>query len=393
MKAPTQGQATLASVQAVHSKQYGDKACVSGTDLLHNPPRLPLGIFPLDYAIGGGIPIYCATQILGKEQGGKTSVAANAMAVMPHFCWRCFSTQCTCSQPSIIQKTYFSDVEGTLNKSWLRNIGVPDDSYYYALADNAETYIDMFLTAMRATDCGLAIMDSVAALTPEKYMEGVATDEHVGLQPRIITKFIQKVRQRLIREERKGHPMAVILNNQIRFKIGVIYGSPENIPGGQALRHESPLWIRIVPKAPSPSDTAKFKDYKEYIQRHAFSIPRSKVDLLAFSGEFLRVKANIPELGIRKGEVLDYGVMMKYAKDYGIMRKEGNAWVFDGLLDKPEKAKEKVQRLMMFSKQDDIAAILRQDRGLFTRLGQTVIHKAMAQDCIKAKDRKKDDEE
>jgi recombination protein RecA len=393
MKVSDKGQPNLEDILKSHNKQYGEQSCVRGTDLLHNPPRVPSGIFPLDFAIGGGFPLYSITQILGKEQGGKTSVAANAMAVMPHYCWRCYSVRCTCSLPPLIQKSYFADVEGTLNKSWLNHIGVPEESYYYALADDAETYIDMFLTAMRANNCGLAIMDSVAALTPSKYMEGVATDEHVGLQPRIITKFVQKVRQRLIREQRKGHPMAVILNNQIRFKIGVLYGSPENIPGGQALRHESPLWIRIVPKALNPTDLNKFKDRKEYMQRHAFSIPRSKIDLLAFAGEFLRSKVNMPDMNITKGEILDYGTMMKAAKEYEFLTKNGSAWQWPDLFPP---AKGKVQKDLIvapqsYSKLDDFSDLFRKDRLTYLHASQQIIQKAMSMDCIRAKDQKEEE--
>lgn len=311
--------------------QCGPGTCFTGSDLKRDPPRLPTGVFAVDYATGGGLPLWGTTCFWGDESGAKTTLAIHAMRMVELLCWTCFCPHelCQCSGKPLRMRSFWDDVEGTLDREWVNSVGVDPESYVVGLADYGEQYVNIADSALQADDCGLVVVDSLAALVPASEMEESAETNFVALQTRMITRMVRKLKQRLIRERKREHPCAVLFTNQMRKKIGVLFGSPETMSGGHALRHEFSLLLRLVKKALTEADKKKYSDparKKELASRHSFAIRKEKVLTLGGVGEFVIAKEDMKDLGLRKGMVDDSNTVMTYAKRHGIVKKTGRDW-------------------------------------------------------------------
>jgi recombination protein RecA len=329
---------TLENVAEVINKRCGPGTLVTGKEKVTDPLRLPTGIFAVDFATGGGFPVFGSTCLWGPDSGGKSNLSINAMAMTANICWKCFSPLeiCKCSTNSILMRSAIMDIEGTFNSEWAANIGASPESYHRCLGEYGEQYANIADDVLQADDCGLLIVDSLAALVPADEMESAAEDQFYALQTRLIGRMVRKLKQRLIRERRRGHPCLVVFINQMRSKIGVgKYENPETMSGGWGMRHEFSLLLRCVRKSLKDSDDsgsdAKYKDArrkKNLAERFAFSIRKAKIMTLAGMGEYIRLIEDIPSLGLHKGQVDDYSVLLKYAKDYSIVKKEGASWKY-----------------------------------------------------------------
>lgn len=315
---------TIPEVAEKTNKAYGPGTMFEGTGLKKDPPRIPFGVFSLDFATGGGIPVSGSCGLWGPEAGGKSSLAANALASAQLLCWRCFkySNFCECSRSPLQMQGVWLDIEGTLDRAWLHSIGADPEKYHVVLADYGEQYANIADNVLKADECGLLIVDSLAALVPEAERKAAAEDDFYALQARLIGRMVRNLRQRIITERRRGHPVSIVYINQMRTKIGVTFGSPEWMPGGWALRHEMSLFLRVVKKALNENDKAKYstKD-RDRAVRHSFSIKKEKVLTLAGVGEFVRLREPMPDMGLEAGQIADHATVLNYAKEHGVVEK------------------------------------------------------------------------
>lgn len=340
--------ATMQGMMESVNKNYGVNTITSGVDMLGVIPRIPFGIFVADFNSGGGCPVYGTTCAWGKESSGKSTLGINLAVICNLLCWRCFKMVdfCECSQPPLRQTAYIGDTEGTWDKEWASAIGLPPESYYHGLADYGEQHINIADYALRADDCGLVVVDSLAQLIPESEMDAPLEDKFIGQQALLITRMVRKLKQRLIRERKRGHPCIIFFVNQLRNKIGVIYGSNETMSGGQGLKHEFSLLFRcnkLALKKSGGPDT-KYYDTDRQLDmagRHNIGIYKNKVAVLGSSGEYVRCTENVPELGLHKGQVDDINTVLSVAKDYDMFAKRGNKYVAgDFEFDKVQDAKD-----------------------------------------------------
>lgn len=331
------------------NQSYGTNTMTSGVEMLGKIPRIPFGVFVADFNSGGGCPVYGTTCAWGAKSGGKSSLAINIARVANQMCWRCFKMAdfCECSESPLQQTAYIGDVEGTVDKEWATAIGLTPDMYYHGLADYGEQHINIADYALRADDCGIVVIDSLAQLIPEAEMNAPLEDKFMGQQAILITRMVRKLKQRLIRERKRGHPCVVFFVNQLRLKMGVQFGSPETMSGGEGLQHEFSLLFRcnkIALKKTSGQPDAKYHDTDRQVDmagRHNVSIHKNKVAVLGSSGEYVRCTENIPELGLQKGQVDDVNTVLSVAKDYGLFGKRGKTYVAgDYEFDKAVEAKE-----------------------------------------------------
>jgi RecA/RadA recombinase len=226
-------------------------------------------------------------------------------------------------------RTLWADIEGTYDSEWSHAIGTDPEKYFLALADYGEMYVDVADSALKADDCGLVVGDSLAALMPIREFEAASEDQYLGAQARMIGKCVRKLKQRMIRERKRGHPCTIIFTNQMRKKIGEMFGNPETMAGGHGMMHEFSLLIRTVQKGLTETDKKKFsgeKGKKDFATRHSFLIKKMKVLTLASSGEFVRLTDSVKEADMEKGEIDDYATVMNYAKTYGVVEKDGDSW-------------------------------------------------------------------
>ncbi len=327
---------TLGDLVTQQNKTYGANTCVTSNCLISFNHKLPTGIFALDFALDGGLLLNRAVCFKGLESGGKSSAAMNVAAIASKICWRCFNLECTCSEPKMLLQTFWCDVEGTFDYDWAKSIGMEEGTYVVAYGDDGEQCADMIEAAIRATDCGLVVIDSLAAMTPSKIVESSAYDQFVGVDPRFISPFVRRIRSRLVREAKLGHPIALIIINQARYKIGELYGPSITMPGGQALKHETALWVNFSKRAPTETEKKVADDHRNIAkaQRHSFIVEKHKNNILAGSGEFVRCKENIIIDGIldyNKGDIMDHKSVLKYGKEYEVIKPHNQKWTYGNI--------------------------------------------------------------
>jgi len=362
----------LGSLFTTLNAQYGAQTMVPASQIRYDPPRLPTGIFALDFAAGGGLPLHGSTCAWGPDQGGKSRITIAAMRIASMICWRCFNLleTCTCHKPKPM-KSVLVDIEGTTDAQWLEACGVPKDSYYYILCDSGEQYVNVSESVLRADDCGLLVVDSLAALVPESEFDAPMEQEFMALQARLIGRAVKRIKQRHIRERKKYHACTVLFTNQMRMKVGVSFGDPEVMPGGFSMKHEFSLLVRIAKKMLDKNGTdAKYINEvynKAMASRHSFALKKEKIATLAGAGEFIVVKESIPELELEKGMIDDYGSVLKFGKELGIIVKDDAAKVWRVNVN---------GKKMKAAKQDDLKLYWKKNFPVYLATQQAIIQAA-----------------
>ena len=207
-------------------KDYGKGAVMKlGDGASMNVETVPTGSLSLDIALGlGGIPKGRVIEIYGPESSGKTTVALHMVAE--------------------VQKrggiAGFIDAEHALDPVYAKNIGVDIDNLYISQPDNGEQGLEIAETMVRSGAVDIIIVDSVAALVPKAEIEGDMGDSHVGLQARLMSQALRKLTGIISKSN-----CTVIFINQLREKVGVMFGNPETTTGGRALKFYSSIRLDV----------------------------------------------------------------------------------------------------------------------------------------------------
>lgn len=216
----------LDSAVAQIEKEFGKGAIMKMGDNSHmNVETFPSGSIGLDLALGvGGIPKGRIVEIYGPESGGKTTVALHMIAE--------------------VQKlggiAGFIDAEHALDPAYAKNIGVDIDNLYISQPDNGEQAMEITETMVRSGAIDIIVVDSVAALVPKAEIDGEMGDSHVGLQARLMSQALRKLTGVIGKTN-----CTVIFINQLREKIGVMFGNPETTTGGRALKFYSSVRLEV----------------------------------------------------------------------------------------------------------------------------------------------------
>lgn len=198
------------------TKQFGDGSIMKlGEAHKVDVEVIPSGALSLDLALGGGYPKGRIIEIYGPESSGKTTLTLHAIAE--------------------IQKqggtAAFIDAEHALDPSYAKKLGVDTDNLLVSQPDNGEQALEITETLVRSNAVDLIVVDSVAALTPQAEIDGDMGDSHMGLQARLMSQALRKLTGIINKSK-----ATVIFINQIRMKIGVMFGNPETTTGGNALK-------------------------------------------------------------------------------------------------------------------------------------------------------------
>lgn len=198
------------------TKQFGDGSIMKLGDAKKvDVELLPSGSLSLDLALGGGYPKGRIIEIYGPESSGKTTLTLHAIAEIQ-------------KQGGIAA---FIDAEHALDPSYARKLGVDTENLLIAQPDNGEQALEIAETLVRSNAVDLIVVDSVAALTPQAEIDGDMGDSHMGLQARLMSQALRKLTGIINKSK-----ATVIFINQIRMKIGVMFGNPETTTGGNALK-------------------------------------------------------------------------------------------------------------------------------------------------------------
>jgi len=186
---------------------------------------IPTGSLQLDFALGvGGLPKGRIVEIYGPESSGKTTVALH----------------CIAEAQKMGGTAAFIDAEHALDPVYAEKLGVDIDELYVAQPDNGEQALDICEALVRSGAIDIVVIDSVAALVPKAEIEGDMGDSHVGLQARLMSQALRKLAGVIA----KTNAVAIFIN-QLREKVGVIYGNPETTTGGKALKFYASVRLDI----------------------------------------------------------------------------------------------------------------------------------------------------
>src|SRR6184192_137992 len=315
-------------------KQHGKGAVMRLGDETRAPIEvIPTGSIALDVALGiGGLPRGRVVEIYGPESSGKTTVALHAVA----------------NAQAAGGVAAFIDAEHALDPEYARALGVDTDALLVSQPDNGEQALEIADMLIRSGALDVIVIDSVAALVPRAEIEGEMGDSHVGLQARLMSQALRKLAGAL-----NNSGTTAIFINQLREKIGVMFGSPETTTGGKALKFYASVRLDV-------RRIETLKDGGEAVANRT----RCKVVKNKMAPPFKQAEFDIVYgVGIsREGSLIDVGV------EQAIIRKSGAWYTYEG--DQLGQGKENARRFLLDNPDlaDEIEKKIKEKLGIGPRL-------------------------
>lgn len=254
---------------------------------------IPTGSIGLDKALGiGGVPKGRVVEIYGPESSGKTTIALQIAA------------QCQAAGGTVA----VIDAEHALDPKYARNIGVSTDELIISQPDNGEMALDIAEALIRSAAVDLLIIDSVAALTPRAEIEGNMGDQVIGLQARLMSQALRKLTALI---SKTG--CTVIFINQLRDKIGNIFGSSEQTPGGRALKFFSSVRLDVRRKEVIKiQDNAVGSRINIKVVKNKVAAPYKNAELVIMYDEGIDKIGEIIDLGVLNGSIVKSGGWLSF---------------------------------------------------------------------------------
>ena len=300
-------------------RQFGKGTVMRmGEDEREAVPSISTGSLGLDIALGiGGLPKGRVVEIYGPESSGKTTLTLQVIAEAQ-------KAGGTCA---------FVDAEHALDPVYAEKLGVKVDDLIVSQPDTGEQALEVTDMLVRSGACDVLVVDSVAALTPRAEIEGEMGDHHVGLQARLMSQALRKLTSNI-----KTANCLVIFINQIRMKIGVMFGNPETTTGGNALKFYSSvrLDIRRI-GAVKEGDEVVGNETRVKVVKNKVSPPFKQTEFQILYGKGINRNGELVDLGVKHGLVDKSGAWYAY-KGNKIGQGKANVGLY--LTENPEVAAE-----------------------------------------------------
>ena len=320
----------LDAVLAQIEKTYGKGAIMKlGEDAGNiDIEVIPTGCLSLDLALGiGGLPRGRMIEIYGPESSGKTTVALQAIA----------------EAQKLGGVAAFVDAEHALDPVYAKKLGVNLDDLYVSQPDTGEQALDIVDALVRSSAVDIVVVDSVAALTPKAEIEGDMGDSHVGLQARLMSQALRKLTAIVNKSK-----TCVVFINQLREKVGVMFGNPEVTPGGKALKFYASVRIDIR-KTDILKDTegAAGNRTRAKIVKNKLAPPFRQAEFDIMYGEGISQEGCLIDLGVQYDVIKKSGAWFSY-NDQKVAN--GREKMRQFLKDNPELSKEIEEKIRAAAK-------------------------------------------
>jgi len=307
-------------------KQFGKGSIMRlGNDQpLPDVPAIPTGALSLDVALGvGGVPRGRVIEIFGPESSGKTTLALHIIS----------------EAQKLGGIAAFVDAEHALDIGYARKLGVKTDDLLVSQPDTGEQALEIAETLVRSGAIDILVIDSVAALVPKAEIEGDMGDSHMGLQARLMSQALRKLTGIISKSN-----CCVIFINQIRMKIGVMFGNPETTTGGNALKFYASVRmdIRKIATLKQGNDVIGSRTRVKVV-KNKVAPPFKEFEFDILYGEGISKEGDLLDLAVDKGIVDKSGAWYSYGKDR-IGQGRDNTRIF--LKEKPEMCAEIREKLL-----------------------------------------------
>lgn len=330
----------LDAVLAQIEKAYGKGAIMKlGQDAGNvDIEVIPTGCLALDLALGiGGLPRGRMIEIYGPESSGKTTVALHAVA----------------QAQKLGGVAAFVDAEHALDPVYAKHLGVNLDELYVSQPDTGEQALDIVDALVRSSAVDMIVVDSVAALTPKAEIEGDMGDSHVGLQARLMSQALRKLTAIVNKSK-----TCVVFINQLREKVGVMFGNPEVTPGGKALKFYASVRIDVRKiDTLKDSEGAAGNRTRAKVVKNKLAPPFRQAEFDIMYGEGVSQEGCIIDLGVQYDIIKKSGAWFSYNDNKVANGKEK---MRQFLKDNPELAKEmeeKIREAAKGSSVDEVAGV------------------------------------
>jgi recombination protein RecA len=288
-------------------KDKGEKVVVAGNEI-PVVRRLPTGIFEFDFYTGGGFPCGRYSIVYGPESGNKTNVCLKAVSHAQ-------------KQPPPCNKAIWVNIEQSFDPVWAERMGVDTKALLVVNAGYGEEAIDLVDALVRAEDVAIVVVDSMAGLIASKEIAQSVEQYDVGTSALLIKRMVNKLMIAFGEESKRDHDPCVILINQTRYKVGVMFGDPETMPGGEAQKFLSSLRVRLSAKNVIDKATGilVFKETKVVVKKAKVPVRTTSFEfsLCVHAHDDLKV-GETDSFNTVKSHLQALGMLVKTSKGYAL---------------------------------------------------------------------------